>query len=147
MDRKVKLSVQYALNAKGIPTIPQFKKWVKAALTQDADITIRIVEEHEGQELNNKFREKKTATNVLTFFYDDILPLTGDIVLCAAVIKKEAQQQDKTLMAHYAHLTVHGVLHLQGYDHENDQDATIMEQIETNIVTGLGYDDPYQVRN
>lgn len=147
MDSKVKLSVQYALNAKGIPTIPQFKKWVKAALTQDADITIRIVEEHEGQELNNKFRGKKTATNVLTFFYDDILPLTGDIVLCAAVIKKEAQQQDKTLMAHYAHLTVHGVLHLQGYDHENDQDATIMEQIETNIVTGLGYDDPYQVRN
>lgn len=143
----MKLSVQYALNAKGIPTIPQFKKWVKAALTQDADITIRIVEEHEGQELNNKFRGKKTATNVLTFFYDDILPLTGDIVLCAAVIKKEAQQQDKTLMAHYAHLTVHGVLHLQGYDHENDQDATIMEQIETNIVTGLGYDDPYQVRN
>ncbi|GJL72665.1 MAG: endoribonuclease YbeY [Nitrosomonas sp.] len=139
--------MQYALNAKGIPTIPQFKKWVKAALTQDADITIRIVEEHEGQELNNKFRGKKTATNVLTFFYDDILPLTGDIVLCAAVIKKEAQQQDKTLMAHYAHLTVHGVLHLQGYDHENDQDATIMEQIETNIVTGLGYDDPYQVRN
>jgi probable rRNA maturation factor len=147
MDSKVKLSVQYALNAKGIPTIPQFKKWVKAALTQDADITIRIVEEHEGQELNNKFRGKETATNVLTFFYDDILPLTGDIVLCAAVIKKEAQQQDKTLMAHYAHLTVHGVLHLQGYDHENDQDATIMEQIETNIVIGLGYDDPYQVRN
>lgn len=147
MDRKLKLSVQYALNAKGIPTIPQFKKWVKAALTQNAEITIRIVEEHEGQELNHKFRGKKAATNVLTFFYDDILPLTGDIVLCAAVIEKEAQQQDKTLMAHYAHLTVHGVLHLQGYDHEDDQDAAIMEQIETNIVTHLGYDDPYQVRN
>lgn len=147
MDRTLKLSVQYALNAKGIPTIPQFKKWAKAALTQNAEITIRIVEEREGQELNKKFRGKNAATNVLTFFYDDILLLTGDIVLCAAVIEKEAQQQDKTLMAHYAHLTVHGVLHLQGYDHENDQDAAIMEQIETNIVTGLGYDDPYQVKN
>jgi probable rRNA maturation factor len=147
MDRKLKLSVQYALNAKGIPTNPQFKKWVKAALTQNAEITIRIVDEYEGQELNKKFRGKMTATNVLTFFYDDILPLTGDIVLCAAVIEKEAEQQNKTLLAHYAHLTVHGVLHLQGYDHENDQDAAIMEQIETNIVTGLGYGDPYQVKN
>lgn len=145
MNRKLNLSVQYALNTKGIPTIPQFKKWTEAALTQNAEITIRIVEEHEGQELNEEFRGKKAATNVLTFYYDDILPLTGDIVLCAAVIEKEAQQQNKTLIAHYAHLTVHGVLHLQGYDHENDQDAAIMEQIETDIVTGLGYDDPYQV--
>lgn len=147
MDRKLNLSVQYAIDAEGIPSNPQFKKWVKAALTQNAEITIRIVDEPEGKDLNEKFRGKKAATNVLTFFYDDILPLTGDIVLCAAVIEKEAQQQHKILIAHYAHLTVHGVLHLQGFDHENDQDAATMEQIETNIVTGLGYDDPYQENN
>lgn len=147
MDRKLKLSVQYAIDAEGIPTSAQFKKWIKAALTQNAEITIRIVNEPEGQDLNEKFRGKKAATNVLTFFYDDILPLTGDIVLCAAVIEKEAQQQHKALVAHYAHLTVHGILHLQGFDHENDKDASTMEKIETNIVTGLGYNDPYQDKN
>lgn len=139
--------MQYAIDAEGIPTSAQFKKWIKAALTQNAEITIRIVDEPEGQDLNEKFRGKKAATNVLTFFYDDILPLTGDIVLCAAVIEKEAQQQHKTLVAHYAHLTVHGILHLQGFDHENDKDASTMEKIETNIVTSLGYNDPYQDKN
>lgn len=139
--------MQYAIDAEGIPTSAQFKKWIKAALTQNAEITIRIVDEPEGQDLNEKFRGKKAATNVLTFFYDDILPLTGDIVLCAAVIEKEAQQQHKTLVAHYAHLTVHGILHLQGFDHENDKDASRMEKIETNIVTSLGYNDPYQDKN
>lgn len=139
--------MQYAIDAEGIPTSAQFKKWIKAALTQNAEITIRIVDEPEGQDLNEKFRGKKAATNVLTFFYDDILPLTGDIVLCAAVIEKEAQQQHKTLIAHYAHLTVHGILHLQGFDHENDKDASTMEKIETNIVTSLGYNDPYQDKN
>ena len=139
--------MQYATDAEEIPTSAQFEKWIKAALTQNAEITIRIVDEPEGQDLNEKFREKKAATNVLTFFYDDILPLTGDIVLCAAIIEKEAQQQHKSLLAHYAHLTVHGVLHLQGFDHENDKDAATMEKIETNIVTGLGYNDPYQAKN
>ena len=147
MDRELKLSVQSVADAEEIPTSTQFRKWVKAALTQNAEITIRIVDEPEGQDLNKKFRGKKAATNVLTFFYDDILPLTGDIVLCAAVIEKEAQQQNKSLVAHYAHLTVHGVLHLQGFDHENDKDAATMEKIETNIVTGLGYNDPYQEKN
>lgn len=144
MDKQLKLSVQYAIGAKTIPTSAQFKKWVKAALIKNAEITIRIVDEPEGRTLNKKFRGKKAATNVLTFHYDDMLPLTGDIVLCAAVIEKEAQQQHKALIAHYAHLTVHGILHLQGFDHENDKDAAAMEQIETNIVTSLGYNDPYQ---
>ena len=99
--------MQYATDAEEIPTSAQFEKWIKAALTQNAEITIRIVDEPEGQDLNKKFRGKKAATNVLTFFYNDILPLTGDIVLCAAVIEKEAQQQNKSLVAHYAHLTVH----------------------------------------
>ncbi len=144
MDKQLKLSVQYATGTGTIPTSAQFKKWVKAALTKNAEITVRIVDESEGRALNEKFRGKKAATNVLTFYYDDILPLTGDIVLCATVIEKEAQQQHKTLIAHYAHLTVHGVLHLLGFDHENDKDAAEMEQIEKNIVTSLGYNDPYQ---
>ncbi|MBA2483448.1 MAG: rRNA maturation RNase YbeY [Nitrosomonas sp.] len=144
MDKQLTLSVQYAIDAETIPTSAQFEKWVKAALTRNAEITIRIVDEFEGRDLNEKFRRKKAATNVLTFYYDDILPLTGDIVLCAAVIEKEAKQQHKTLIAHYAHLTVHGVLHLMGFDHENDKEAAAMEQIETTIVTNLGYNDPYQ---
>jgi probable rRNA maturation factor len=138
MDKQLTLSVQYAIDAETIPTSAQFEKWVKAALTRNAEITIRIVDESEGRDLNEKFRRKKAATNVLTFYYDDILPLTGDIVLCAAVIEKEAKQQHKTLIAHYAHLTVHGVLHLMGFDHENDKEAAAMEQIETTIVTNLG---------
>lgn len=143
MNAKLKLSIQYATDAQEIPTTSNFEQWINAALSEDAEITIRIVDEAEGRNLNERFRGKKTATNVLTFFYDDLHPLTGDIVLCATVIEKEAQQQHKTLIAHYAHLTVHGVLHLQGYDHGNDQDAAAMEQIETKIVTALGYDDPY----
>lgn len=144
MDKQLTFSVQYAIDTETIPTSAQFKKWVKAALTRNAEITIRIVDESEGRDLNEKFRGKNAATNVLTFYYDDILPLTGDIVLCAAVIEKEAKQQHKTLIAHYAHLTVHGVLHLMGFDHENDKEAAAMEQIETKIVTSLGYNDPYQ---
>lgn len=147
MDKQLTLSVQYATETVTIPTSAQFEKWVKAALTTNAVITIRIVDEPEGRDLNEKFRGKKTATNVLTFYYDDILPLTGDIVLCAEVIEQEAKQQHKTLIAHYAHLTVHGVLHLLGFDHEDDKEAATMERIETNIVTRLGYNDPYQINN
>lgn len=111
---------------------------------QDAKIVLRIVDEPEGRRLNRHFRGKDYATNVLTFVYSDIQPLSGDIVLCAPVIAKESDQQNKNLAAHYAHLTVHGVLHLQGYDHDNDASATIMEKLETEIVTKLGYDDPYK---
>ena len=145
---KLKLTVQYAAGtatlAGEIPTRAQFRKWVKAALTQDAEIALRIVNEVEGRRLNRDFRNKDYATNVLTFTYGDTQPLSGDIVLCAAVVKKEAQQQHKSLPAHYAHLTVHGVLHLQGWDHVNDADAAAMEQSEVEIVTRLGYADPYK---
>ena len=143
MEKSFKLIVQYATNSTEVPTRPQFRRWVKAALTQEAEIVLRIVDEAEGCELNHQFRNKDYATNVLTFIYDDTQPLTGDIVLCAPVVSKEAQQQHKNLIAHYAHLTVHGILHLQGYDHIEEAEAVVMEQLETQILARLGYDDPY----
>ena len=139
-----KLAVQFATEHKDLPTRPQFRCWVKAALMQHAEIVLRLVDETEGRELNRQFRHKDYATNVLTFAYDDTVPLTGDIVLCAPVIRAEAQQQHKDLLAHHAHLTVHGILHLQGYDHLEDAEATAMEQLETRILAQLGYADPYR---
>ncbi|MEK6685461.1 MAG: rRNA maturation RNase YbeY [Pseudomonadota bacterium] len=144
MQKSFKLAVQYATDSTELPARSQFRRWVKAALMQDAEIVLRLVDEAEGRELNRQFRNKDYATNVLTFVYDDTQPLTGDIVLCAAIVKKEAGQQHKNLLAHYAHLTVHGVLHLQGYDHIEDTEAAAMEQMETQILARLGYDDPYQ---
>lgn len=145
---KLSLSVQYAIAGEDLPTRPQLRQWVKAALKQDAEITLRIVAAEEGQELNRDYRCKDYATNVLTFVYDDMpeeagLPLMGDIVLCAPVVQREALEQGKPLLAHYAHLVVHGVLHLQGYDHETDAEAEAMEALETQIVIKLGYDNPY----
>lgn len=142
-DRSFKLTVQYATACPGIPARPQLRRWVKAALKQPAEIVLRLVDAAEGQELNRNFRGKDYATNVLTFVYDDVQPLTGDIVLCAPVIAAEAAQQQKNLLAHYAHLVVHGVLHLQGYDHIEDTDAVEMEKLETAIMAELGYGDPY----
>ena len=144
MEKSLKLAVQYATDNTEIPTRPQFRRWVKAALIQDAEIVLRLVDETEGRELNHQFRHKNYATNVLTFVYNDTPPITGDIVLCAPVVSKEAQQQHKKLLAHYAHLTVHGILHLQGYDHIEDAEAAVMEQMETQILIRLGYEDPYR---
>src|SRR5690349_18187312 len=106
MEKSFKLTVQYATSSPEIPTRPQFRRWVKAALMQDAEIVLRLVDEPEGRELNQQFRHKNYATNVLTFIYDDMQPLAGDIVLCAPIVSREAQQQHKELLAHYAHLTV-----------------------------------------
>ena len=141
--RLLKLVVQYATFSLEIPTRAQFRLWVKAALKQNAEIVIRIVDEAEGQELNHQFRNKDYATNVLTFIHNDMQSLIGDIVLCAPVIYKEAQQQHKKLLVHYAHLIIHGVLHLQGYDHIRDEEAAVMEQMETQILVQLGYENPY----
>lgn len=135
--------VQYATSSTDVPTRTQFRRWVKAALMQEAEIVLRIVDEAEGCELNHQFRNKDYATNVLTFVYDDTQPLTGDIVLCAPVVSQEAQEQHKNLTAHYAHLTVHGILHLQGYDHIEEAGAVVMEQLETQILDRLGYGNPY----
>ena len=143
------MAIQRATRASGIPPDAEFRKWVGAALTKDtkkAEIGLRIVNESEGRQLNRDFRQKDYATNVLAFVYEDSQVLSGDIVLCASVIKKEAIQQRKDLAAHYAHLTVHGILHLQGFDHDSDASAEVMEDLETEILRGLGYENPYEIR-
>jgi probable rRNA maturation factor len=142
---KLSLSVQYASAAAGIPTRPQFRRWASAALQRDVQIALRIVDAQEGQALNRDYRGKDYATNVLTFVYDDTEPLSGDIVICAPVVAREAQEQGKALQAHYAHMTLHAVLHLQGYDHENEAEAAEMEALETALMAKLGYPAPYAV--
>ncbi len=142
------LEVQFAAPGHALPAKRELRAWVRAALERDAEVTLRIVEEAEGRRLNARFRGKDSATNVLTFTYaeeGDVQhgPLLGDIVLCAPVVEAEAAEQGKGLEAHYAHLVVHGVLHLQGYDHERDDEAARMEARETEIVTRLGYPAPY----
>jgi len=114
-----------------------------AALERDADVTLRFVDGREGRALNRRYRGRDRATNVLPFVYDDGVSLSGDIVLCAPVVSKEARAQHKTLRAHYAHLVIHGMLHLQGYDHERDDDAARMEAREIVLLRDLGFDDPY----
>lgn len=141
---RLKLTLQRATRAPGIPRSVDFRKWVTAALTRDVEIVLRIVGESEARQLNRDFRHKDYATNVLTFVYDDPGILCGDIVLCAAVIEQEAMQQHKDLAAHYAHLTVHGVLHLQGHEHDDDASAAIMERLEAEILGKLGYVNPYE---
>ncbi len=140
---RLALSVQHAFRATQLPSQKQLRRWASAALVQDASVTLRIVGEAEGRRLNREFRGKDCATNVLTFAYPEQRPLAGDIVLCAPVVRQEAQAQGIDLTAHYAHLVVHGVLHLQGYDHERAAAAEIMESLESEIVTQLGYPDPY----
>ena len=139
----LKVGLQCAIDKPGLPTLAHIKLWARAALLKDAEVTFRIVGRREGRILNRQFRGKEHATNVLTFAYTDHEPFLGDIVLCAPVIAKEASEQHKTLQAHYAHLVVHGMLHLQGHDHETAKDAKIMEALETQIIMQLGYADPY----
>ena len=140
---QLSLAVQYATGAQHLPTRAQLRRWIKVALQHDASITLRIVDEPEGRELNKKYRGKDYATNVLTFVYDSAKPLNGDIVICAPVVKREATEQHKDLLAHYAHLTIHAVLHLQGYGHDADVDAVKMETLETALMLKLRYPDPY----
>lgn len=143
------LDVQYAVAKKGLPDRKQLRKWMKAALQTHASLAIRFVDEEEGRALNGTYRHKDYATNVLTFCYDDGPaegPLLGDIVLCAPVVAREAAEQGKSLEAHYAHLVIHGALHLQGHDHEDEDEAEVMESIETRILSDLGYADPYADR-
>jgi probable rRNA maturation factor len=139
---KLSLSVQYASKAKNIPTRAQFRRWVGVAQERDLQLTLRVVDEAEDRELNRDFRGKDYATNVLTFVYGD--EPSGDIVICAPVVEREAREQKKTLQAHYAHLTIHAVLHLQGYEHDVEQDAEKMEKRETALMSKLGYADPYR---
>jgi len=134
--------VQYACNREGLPLRADFVRWARAALAGGGEITIRLVDADEGRKLNAEYRGKDYATNVLSFPYE-IEPVVGDLVICPAVVAREAEEQNKPLAAHYAHLTVHGMLHLQGSDHDNDDDAEAMESEEKEILAALGYPDPY----
>ncbi|MEY3446121.1 MAG: hypothetical protein RIR45_876 [Pseudomonadota bacterium] len=125
--------------------LPRHKvaRWIRHALQTDAEITVRIVDGDEGQALNRDYRKKDYATNVLTFDYTLEPVVTADLVLCAPVVEEEAKAQGKTLEAHYAHLLVHGALHAQGWDHEEEEDAQVMELRETDIMARLGFANPY----
>ena len=150
----LEVAVSYAAPRAGVPASTSFRKWVAAALAgriREADLAIRIVGSKEGRALNKHYRGKDYATNVLSFPAElpeglpkgVKLPLLGDLVLCAPVIAREAKEQGKPLAAHYAHLTVHGALHLLGWDHEDAREAECMEQLEREILAGLGLPDPY----
>ena len=134
----------------GLPTAEQIEQWATAAVQPQSDeveMTVRIVDEAESHALNLNYRGKDRPTNVLSFPFecpDEVeLPLLGDLVICRQVVEREAQEQDKPVMAHWAHMVVHGSLHLLGYDHIEDDEAEEMESLETQIMTGLGFADPY----
>jgi len=147
---KLSLTVQFAdTRLAASVTRPQIRRWVKAAQLAPAELTIRFVDLHEGRHLNNDYRSKDYATNVLTFSYNDSNDendaiVRADIVLCTDIVISEAKEQRRTLENHVAHLIVHGVLHAQGYDHETDDEATEMESFETEILAKLGIADPYK---
>jgi probable rRNA maturation factor len=122
------------------------QRWLRAALLAPAELTVRVVGEREGQALNHSYRGKNYATNVLTFDYERTPVVVADLVLCAPVVQAEASALGISLEAHYAHLLVHGALHAQGYDHERDADAAVMEAQETALLLALGFDDPYLQR-
>ncbi|HXZ54477.1 MAG TPA: rRNA maturation RNase YbeY [Burkholderiales bacterium] len=145
--RRLRLTLSLQIAPRGIraPTERQIRRWASAALTTAGDITVRIVGAAEGRRLNSRYRGETHATNVLCFPYGTTGgSIVGDIVLCAPVISREARAQGKTEEAHYAHLTVHAVLHLQGYDHGRRRDAERMEALEKKLLTKLGYPDPYE---
>ncbi len=148
---KLSLSVQYPdPRLKDIVTRPLIRRWVQAALLAPAELTIRFVDAQEGQVLNRDYREKDYATNVLTFAYtedEDAETTQADIILCTDVLQREAAEQEKSVIEHAAHLIVHGVLHAQGYDHENDEEANEMEALEIEMLADLGFANPYKKQN
>lgn len=142
--RRLDLALQYACHNDGLPLRADFRRWARAALAGGGQVTIRLVEADEGRALNHEYRSKDYATNVLSFPYETEPRLAGDLVVCPEVVAREAVEQGKELAAHYAHLIVHGMLHLQGYDHETgEEDAKEMENEERKILAGLGFPDPY----
>lgn len=144
MKPTLTLSLQFA-DKRHRDQLPRHKvaRWLKAALESDAELTVRLVDAEEGQALNRDYRQKDYATNVLTFDYTQEPVVMADLILCAPVIEREAQEQNKALVAHYAHMLVHGTLHAQGWDHLEDDEAQAMEQREREILAALGFDDPY----
>ncbi|WP_323845165.1 rRNA maturation RNase YbeY [Microbulbifer magnicolonia] len=146
----LQLDVQRATRCTDLPSDDSIRTWVAAALAgrqEEAELTVRIVDEDESRQLNCQYRGKDKPTNVLSFpaeLPEDLdLPLLGDLVICAPVVAQEAEQQRKEPPAHWAHMVVHGTLHLLGYDHIEDADAEVMERLETGLLAGLGFADPY----
>jgi len=146
------LDLQFEIKSDDIPDKHQISEWANAAIFGDVHdkkaVTIRIVDEAESASLNQTYRGKTGPTNVLSFVHEDPpgvqAGILGDLVICAPVVRREAVEQDKNLDAHWAHMVVHGIMHLQGYDHELDEQAEIMERLETEILTGLGFEKPYE---
>ena len=150
MGPEFSLSVQFASAAEDLPSRAQIRRWVAAALEHPAEITVRIVDSEEAQALNQDYRDKAYVPNVLTFEYGEVGHdesgqgvLGGDVVICAPVVEREAREQGKPLRDHYAHMTIHGVLHLQGYDHIDPHDADIMESREAVILKRFHIPNPY----
>jgi len=152
----VELDLQVASSAGSLPSEEQFRAWCALALRQrtaDSELTIRLVDEAEGRELNHTYRQRDYATNVLSFpadLPDELdgvqlleIPLLGDLVICAPVVEREAHEHAKSLEAHWAHLVIHGCLHLLGYDHIEDEEAEEMEALERKLLAELGHPDPY----
>ena len=145
---ELSLSVQYGCNDAALPSRPQVRRWVRATLhamgDQPAEVAVRFVDAEEGRMLNRDYRHKDYATNVLSFVYESEPRVAGDLVVCLPVVLREAAEQGKRAEAHFAHLIVHGMLHLLGYDHETGaKDAARMEAQEREILAGQGYPDPY----
>jgi probable rRNA maturation factor len=146
------IDIETNTSSQKLPPVAVLESWISAALKSqeldEAEVSVYIVDEAESQELNSQYRGKDKPTNVLSFPADipeEVgIPLLGDLVVCAPVVEREAQEQGKTLEAHWAHMLVHGSLHLLGYDHIEDDEADVMEALETEIITGLGFPAPYQ---
>ncbi|KAA1176331.1 rRNA maturation RNase YbeY [Marinobacter salinexigens] len=140
---------QNVYDGSGVPDEALFQTWAQKAWQgeQDSEVTIRIVGALESQSLNHEYRGKDRPTNVLSFPFEApagiTVPLAGDLIICAPVVEKEAHEQHKTCVAHWAHMVVHGMLHLQGYDHIEDSDAEVMEALEIRLLSQLGFNNPY----
>ncbi len=152
LDLQIACSTDYG-SATDLPSEEQLNKWVSAAIIkrtahEEPELTIRIVDEAESQELNHEYRGKDKPTNVLSFPFEAPahipIPLLGDLIICRQVVEREAIEQGKPLIAHWAHMTVHGCLHLLGYDHIEDEEAEEMEGIERKVMADLGFEDPYK---
>ncbi|UYM14080.1 rRNA maturation RNase YbeY [Endozoicomonas euniceicola] len=150
MSANVFIDIQIASDSQRLPGEQDFQQWAEAAVgshRDEAEISLRIVDTEEGAELNQQWRQKQGPTNVLSFPSElpaELeLPLLGDLVVCAPVVEREAGEQKKSLQAHWAHMIIHGTLHLLGYDHIDDSEAEAMEALETEIVKSLGFPDPY----
>ena len=144
------VDIQRAIKADDLPGDDQLIRWARAGWQQahDSEVTLRLVDEAESQALNHQYRGKDKPTNVLSFPFEApagiTVPLAGDLVICAPVVAREAAEQDKASEAHWAHMVIHGLLHLQGYDHVEDSDAEVMEALEIRLLAELGYSNPYE---